>query len=209
MMEQQRPPRPNSIEIRRSYQQEMPDGIPSPAAYPPYEENPYQHGMYGQGPLSSESLNMAGGTPTRGKARPSQPPPAPPSNTSTPSANTPTRGKLFIYVLCIFCNKIVVQVAVCPRVETTCRRPLRHLRRQCRRPTAFLPTWYASLAYTPVRAARSTSFTRWRRNHLCLPPSLRLRTCHPLLRRQSSKRRRPSSLQRQQLRRHRLRPPCL
>ncbi|XP_019869432.1 wiskott-Aldrich syndrome protein family member 3 [Aethina tumida] len=93
MMEQQRPPRPNSIEIRRSYQQEMPDGMPSPAAYPPYEENPYQHGMYGQGPLSSESLNMAGGTPTRGKARPSQPPPAPPSNTSTPSANTPTRGR--------------------------------------------------------------------------------------------------------------------
>ncbi|CAG9856567.1 unnamed protein product [Phyllotreta striolata] len=89
---QQRPPRPNSIEIRRSYQQEVPDGIQSPA-YPPYDENPYQHGMYGQGPLSSESL-YAGGTPTRGsKIRPSVPPPAPPSNNSTPSASTPTRGR--------------------------------------------------------------------------------------------------------------------
>ncbi|XP_056634207.1 actin-binding protein WASF3 [Diorhabda sublineata] len=89
---QQRPPRPNSIEIRRSYQQEVPDGVMSPA-YPPYEENPYQHGLYGQGPLSSESL-YAGGTPTRGgKIRPSQPPPAPPSNNSTPSASTPTRGR--------------------------------------------------------------------------------------------------------------------
>lgn len=89
---QPRPPRPNSIEIRRSYQQEVPDGIMSPA-YPQYEENPYQHGLYGQGPLSSESL-YAGGTPTRGgKIRPSQPPPAPPSNNSTPSASTPTRGR--------------------------------------------------------------------------------------------------------------------
>ncbi|XP_074027623.1 wiskott-Aldrich syndrome protein family member 3 SCAR [Leptinotarsa decemlineata] len=91
-LHQQRPPRPNSIEIRRSYQQEVPDGLPSPT-YPPYEENPYQHGLYSQGPLSSESL-YAGGTPTRGnKIRPSQPPPAPPSNNSTPSANTPTRGR--------------------------------------------------------------------------------------------------------------------
>ncbi|CAG9812666.1 unnamed protein product [Phaedon cochleariae] len=85
-----RPPRPNSIEIRRSYQQEVTDGIPSS---PTYDENPYQHGMYGQGPLSSESL-YAGGTPTRGgKIRPSQPPPAPPSNNSTPSSNTPTRNR--------------------------------------------------------------------------------------------------------------------
>lgn len=87
---EQRPPRPNSIEIRRSYQQEVTDGLNSPT-YPPYEDNPYQQGMYAQGPLSSESL-YAGGTPTRGgKIRPSQPPPAPPSNSSTPSANTPTR----------------------------------------------------------------------------------------------------------------------
>lgn len=88
---EQRPPRPNSIEIRRSYQQEVPDGMGSPI-YPSYDENPYQQGMYAQGPLSSESL-YAGGTPTRGgKIRPSQPPPAPPSNSSTPSANTPTRS---------------------------------------------------------------------------------------------------------------------
>lgn len=84
---QQQPNRPNSIEIRRSYQQEVTDGIHSPP-YPQYEENPYL--QYGQGPLSSESLS--GGTPTR-KVRPSQPPPAPPSNASTPSANTPTRGR--------------------------------------------------------------------------------------------------------------------
>ncbi|XP_060521279.1 actin-binding protein WASF3 [Cylas formicarius] len=98
--QQQRAARPNSIEIRRSYQreQEVPDGMHSP---PPQQQqasnyddhNPYQHGMYGQGPLSSESL-YAGGTPTRGgKLRPSQPPPAPPSNQSTPSIGTPTRGR--------------------------------------------------------------------------------------------------------------------
>lgn len=98
MEQQQRPPRPNSIEIRRSYQQEVPDGMHSPPYAPYGEENPYQHGMYGQGPLSSESLYQpgsgggGGGTPTR-KIRPSQPPPAPPSNTSTPTANTPTRGR--------------------------------------------------------------------------------------------------------------------
>lgn len=56
---EQRPPRPNSIELRRSYPQEIPDGLQSPT-YPPYEENPYQHGMYGQGPLSSESLYQGG-----------------------------------------------------------------------------------------------------------------------------------------------------
>ncbi|XP_044760684.1 wiskott-Aldrich syndrome protein family member 2 [Coccinella septempunctata] len=91
IMQEQRPPRPNSIEIRRSYQQEVTDGLPSPT-YPRYDENPYQQGMYGQGPLSSESLYQSS-TPTRSsKVRPSQPPPAPPSNSSTPSANTPTRS---------------------------------------------------------------------------------------------------------------------
>lgn len=59
LMIEQRPPRPNSIELRRSYPQEIPDGMHSPV-YPPYEENPYQHGMYGQGPLSSESLYQGG-----------------------------------------------------------------------------------------------------------------------------------------------------
>ncbi|ENN71312.1 wiskott-Aldrich syndrome protein family member 3 [Dendroctonus ponderosae] len=95
--------RPNSIEIRRSYQreQEVSDVLSPPSLYQNnsrvlnYEDhNPYQHGMYGQGPLSSESL-YAGGTPTRSKSRPSQPPPAPPSNQSTPTAGTPTRSRGF------------------------------------------------------------------------------------------------------------------
>lgn len=57
----QRPNRPNSIELRVSYQQqqELPDGMHSPT-YPPYEENPYNQGMYVQGPLSSESLYQQG-----------------------------------------------------------------------------------------------------------------------------------------------------
>ncbi|XP_066254944.1 actin-binding protein WASF3 [Euwallacea similis] len=100
--QEHRPPRPNSIEIRRSYQREheVPDGMNSPSLYQNNnqmmnydDQNPYQHGMYGQGPLSSESL-YGGGTPTRSKSRPSQPPPAPPSNQSTPSAGTPTRGRI-------------------------------------------------------------------------------------------------------------------
>lgn len=99
---QERPPRPNSIEIRRSYQreQELPDGLSSPSLYQnnsqmmQYDDNnPYQHGMYGQGPLSSESL-YAGGTPTRSKSRPSVPPPAPPSNQGTPTTGTPTRLRI-------------------------------------------------------------------------------------------------------------------
>ncbi|XP_030764327.1 wiskott-Aldrich syndrome protein family member 2 [Sitophilus oryzae] len=81
----QRPPRPNSIEIRRSYQRDVEhiDGLHSPTLYQ----------IYGQGPLSSESL-YAGGTPTRSKSRPSQPPPAPPSNQGTPTSGTPTRGRI-------------------------------------------------------------------------------------------------------------------
>ncbi|CAG9773921.1 unnamed protein product [Ceutorhynchus assimilis] len=105
--EQQRPARPNSIEIRRSYQQQDVSGDlginNSPAALYQnnsqminYEDvnNSYQHnmGVYGgQGPLSSESLYSAGGTPTRSKSRPSVPPPAPPSNQGTPTSGTPTR----------------------------------------------------------------------------------------------------------------------
>ncbi|CAH1993702.1 unnamed protein product [Acanthoscelides obtectus] len=108
--QQMRPARPNSIEIRRSYgpTTEMPDGMPpsptgGPAGVPTYQQPSgyedaaaaYQQGLYQQGPTSNESLYAgAGGTPTRGgKIRPSQPPPAPPSNQSTPSANTPTRGR--------------------------------------------------------------------------------------------------------------------
>lgn len=110
--------RPNSIELRRSYQSEGVDGY-APTS-PPHQQSQYatahhhqqqqqQHqqsmydeGMYnsqnlyggstGQGPLSNESLY----SPSRNKIRPTQPPPAPPSTGNTPtgsSANTPTRSR--------------------------------------------------------------------------------------------------------------------
>uniref|UniRef100_A0A2M4ADE8 Wiskott-Aldrich syndrome protein family member n=1 Tax=Anopheles triannulatus TaxID=58253 RepID=A0A2M4ADE8_9DIPT len=104
-------PRPNSIELRRSYQpNEMVDGggyaPPSPGGYRQSQQQPIydQYGnpsmMYGANPnqMSQESL-YAPGTPSRSKSRPSQPPPAPPSSGSgggTPNAsnaNTPTRGR--------------------------------------------------------------------------------------------------------------------
>lgn len=85
-----RPPRPNSIELRRSYQHEVPDGLQSPMY--PYEENPYRQGLYNT--ASNNEQYCQSGTPTRGgKTRPSQPPPAPPSNTPTPTANTPTKSR--------------------------------------------------------------------------------------------------------------------
>lgn len=116
-----RPPRPNSIELRRSYPAEAVDGggggyAPiSPhyqqSTYPPsssvYDENIYNSqniyggsvgGGGGQAPTSSENI-YSPGTPSRTKPRPSQPPPAPPSSGSggaTPNAsnaNTPTRGR--------------------------------------------------------------------------------------------------------------------
>lgn len=55
----ERPPRPNSIELRRSYPHEMPDGMQSPM-YPPYEENPYQQGMYAQNMSNSEPYYQTG-----------------------------------------------------------------------------------------------------------------------------------------------------
>lgn len=110
--------RPNSIELRRSYQSEGADGYV--ATSPTHQQSQYatahhhqqqqqQHqqsmyddGMYnsqnlyagtaGQGPLSNESLY----SPSRTKIRPTQPPPAPPSTGNTPtgsSANTPTRSR--------------------------------------------------------------------------------------------------------------------
>lgn len=106
-----RPPRPNSIELRRSYQTEQLDGPYSPRQpasptdqhYHPQQQQVYddslyqQQNMYGQGPMSSESLYRESNTPTRTpaqKIRPTVPPPAPPSNSSTPSAsNTPTRSR--------------------------------------------------------------------------------------------------------------------
>lgn len=117
-----RPPRPNSIELRRSYPPEMVDGYGQLQTGQMYGQSEYghpqqqqmmqqgqmyddqgmynQHGIYGpgQGPLSSDSL-YAPGTPSRTKPRPSQPPPAPPgggSGGATPNASnagTPTRGR--------------------------------------------------------------------------------------------------------------------
>lgn len=109
------PARPNSIELRRSYQPETVDGGYAPTS-PHYQQqqmmqqNNYQQQpiydeynsqpMYGNNTsqMSQESL-YAPGTPSRSKSRPSQPPPAPPSTGSgngTPNvsnANTPTRGR--------------------------------------------------------------------------------------------------------------------
>ena len=106
-----RPNRPDSIEIRRSYQSEQIDGyMPgSPNAYQHhsgyatsqqlYDESSYHsQNMYGHhnaGAMSPENP-YAPGTPSKGKSRPSQPPPAPPSTGNTPNAsnaNTPTRNR--------------------------------------------------------------------------------------------------------------------
>lgn len=115
--------RPNSIELRRSYQPETTvDGGGYAPPSPHYQQqqmmqgaNSYQQQqqqqpiydeyngqpMYGaanSSQMSQESL-YAPGTPSRSKSRPSQPPPAPPSTGSgggTPNAsnaNTPTRGR--------------------------------------------------------------------------------------------------------------------
>lgn len=103
-----RPNRPDSIEIRRSYQHEQIDGyMPnSPNAYSGYatsqqlyDESIYAQNMYAghhnQGTMSPENP-YGPGTPSKGKLRPSQPPPAPPSAGNTPNAsnaNTPTRNR--------------------------------------------------------------------------------------------------------------------
>lgn len=95
LTEQSRPPRPSSIELRRSYPSsgEVTDGG---GGQIPQQNMPYE---YGQGPLSSESLyaqNSGTYTPTR-RVRPTQAPPPPPgSGTPTPSGSiggTPTRGR--------------------------------------------------------------------------------------------------------------------
>lgn len=106
-----RPNRPSSIEIRRSYPAESVDGGYAPVSptyqqstYPPSQQQMYDDGHYnnqnlyatgnGQGTMSPSEYGP--GTPSRGKARPSQPPPAPPSAGGTPNAsnaNTPTRGR--------------------------------------------------------------------------------------------------------------------
>ncbi|XP_022222157.2 wiskott-Aldrich syndrome protein family member 3 isoform X3 [Drosophila obscura] len=113
-----RPPRPNSIELRRSYQPELVDGsgyeqLTAQAAanqYSTYGGNGmsaaphmhmqhqqlydaglYQsHALYGQSGqgVMSPETIYGPGTPSRNKPRPSQPPPAPPSNGS--GGGTPT-----------------------------------------------------------------------------------------------------------------------
>jgi WAS protein family, member 3 len=101
--------RPNSIELRRSYQDGSDGGYGAPTS--PYyhqqmsyqqnqmnEDSAYNSSIYGQS-QQIESPYGAPGTPSRGgKIRPTQPPPAPPSSGSggTPNvsnANTPTRGR--------------------------------------------------------------------------------------------------------------------
>ncbi|KYM92493.1 Wiskott-Aldrich syndrome protein family member 3 [Atta colombica] len=126
VMTDPRPPRPNSIELRRSYPPEEQHlySPPSSDHYSQkyiliirilfiqgtnymtqgYDENPYgSHYASGQAPIGSDAYQSPGGqsTPSRGgRSRPSQPPPAPPSNASSNSTptvasanNTPTRGR--------------------------------------------------------------------------------------------------------------------
>ncbi|GAB1868130.1 Wiskott-Aldrich syndrome protein family member [Camponotus japonicus] len=113
VMTDPRPPRPNSIELRRSYPPEEQHLYSPPSSdyratnyiAQGYDENSYgSHYAPGQVPAGSEtSYQSPGGqsTPSRGgRSRPSQPPPAPPSNASSNSTptvasanNTPTRGR--------------------------------------------------------------------------------------------------------------------
>jgi WAS family protein len=105
-----RPNRPNSIELRRSYPSDAIDSYQpmSPHYQQQQQQNHYmqqQQQMYdesiynqyqqqmGQQNMSMESP-YAPGTPSKGKPRPSEPPPAPPLSTgSTSNPNTPTRGR--------------------------------------------------------------------------------------------------------------------
>ncbi|XP_034188411.2 wiskott-Aldrich syndrome protein family member 3 SCAR isoform X2 [Osmia lignaria lignaria] len=113
VMTEPRPPRPNSIELRRSYPPEEQHLYSPPSsdhyraanyAVQGYEDSLYgSHYGPGQGQAGSETYQSPGGqsTPSRGgRSRPSQPPPAPPSNASSNSTptvasanNTPTRGR--------------------------------------------------------------------------------------------------------------------
>ncbi|XP_057327839.1 actin-binding protein WASF3 isoform X2 [Microplitis mediator] len=113
VMTDPRPPRPNSIELRRSYPQDE-QHLYSPPTTDHYRAANYMaqgyddgslyssHYAPGQGQIGSETYQSPGpGTPSRGgRSRPSQPPPAPPSNASSNSTptvasanNTPTRGR--------------------------------------------------------------------------------------------------------------------
>ncbi|XP_014207045.1 wiskott-Aldrich syndrome protein family member 3 isoform X2 [Copidosoma floridanum] len=115
VMTEPRPPRPNSIELRRSYPPEehqlysppMSDhyrAVNYAAQVAGYEDSAYgSHYAPGQAQSGSDTYQSPGGpgTPSRGgRNRPTQPPPAPPSNASSNSTptiasanNTPTRGR--------------------------------------------------------------------------------------------------------------------
>ena len=113
VMTEPRPPRPNSIELKRSYPPEEQHLYSPPSSdhyrAANYVAQSYEDSLYsshygsGQGQAGSETYQSPGGqsTPSRsGRSRPSQPPPAPPSNTSSNSTptvasanNTPTRGR--------------------------------------------------------------------------------------------------------------------
>ncbi|XP_033227988.1 wiskott-Aldrich syndrome protein family member 3 isoform X1 [Belonocnema kinseyi] len=115
VMTDQRPPRPNSIELRRSYPPEEHQLYSPPTsdhyratnyAVQGYDDGYGSHYGPGQGQPGSETYQSPSGpgTPSRGgRIRPSQPPPAPPSNASSNSTptiasanNTPTRGRSMI-----------------------------------------------------------------------------------------------------------------
>ncbi|XP_011302322.1 wiskott-Aldrich syndrome protein family member 3 isoform X1 [Fopius arisanus] len=114
VMTDPRPPRPNSIELRRSYPAEEQNLYSPPTAGDHYRSTNYSaqgyddsslyssHYAPGSGQPGSETYQSPGqSTPSRGgRSRPSQPPPAPPSNASSNSTptiasanNTPTRGR--------------------------------------------------------------------------------------------------------------------
>ncbi|XP_066586132.1 actin-binding protein WASF3 isoform X2 [Prorops nasuta] len=111
VMTEQRPPRPNSIELRRSYPTEEQHLYSPPTDHyrtANYVAQGYEDSLYsshygpGQGQSGSDTYQSPGqSTPSRGgRNRPSQPPPAPPSNASSNSTptiasanNTPTRGR--------------------------------------------------------------------------------------------------------------------
>lgn len=108
-----RPNRPNSIELRRSYPADSVDNYApmSPNNYQQQQQNQYMqqqqyqqqmydesiYNHYQQSQMIQQNMSMespyAPGTPSKGKPRPSEPPPAPPSTGSASNPNTPTRGR--------------------------------------------------------------------------------------------------------------------
>ncbi|KAL0274535.1 UNVERIFIED_CONTAM: hypothetical protein PYX00_002638 [Menopon gallinae] len=115
-----RPPRPNSIELRRNYPEENSGGIYSPRSsygmgydHTVYQQQQQQQPIYVSGGKQAMDVDLCDHAPSRNggprpnSARPTQPPPAPPSTNNsntryvliftTPTIssanNTPTRGR--------------------------------------------------------------------------------------------------------------------